>query len=48
MSCYSEHRSTDFNISEQERGSVLYLVHIYNMQTLGHVPMVINIANLIA
>ena len=27
MSAYSEHLSTNFNISEQERGSVLYFVH---------------------
>ena len=28
MSCYSKHLSTNLNISQQEQGSVLYLVHI--------------------
>ena len=28
ISCYSEHLSINLNISEQELGSVLHLVHI--------------------
>ena len=47
MSCYSEHLSINLEYFSVRAG-ISVIQYIYNTRTLGHVSMVINIANLTA